>query len=374
MLKNYFPIYFKDISLSLGKYFVIAFLGLTIIALIIHINAILIVGVKSTELYIDILKLFLYAIPYVVFYITPFAFFIALIYLLYQYRKDNYILSLQMLGLSTTQIYRGFYATTFLVIIFHYSVCICILPESYKEFKTLQCELKQKHLTKFVENGIINTGIQGLAIYVDKTKGHDVFDGIFISDTRVKDITRVFFSKEGSIKLHGSEIAVVLHDGSYHQIEHQHSSFLYFDSYALVVQSSLNITKKSLDPYEMSILEMLNFNNEDDIDFFKKVKISLHQRFVWPIYSMIFAILCLRLEWCLYYVNYVRGKDSKGIGIMIQLGLLLSSLNFIMKNLSMKVLEIGTVFTYLNPILMLQMIFWMIALIQKTKKYHKNGK
>ncbi len=371
MSKMYVPIYFKDISISLGKYFIIACLGLTLITSIIQINAILIIGISSTELYFDILKLSLYSLPFIIFYITPFAFFIAVVCLLYKYRKDNYILSLQTLGLSTKQIYKSFYTTAALVVIFHYIVCVCVLPSSYKEFKSLQWDLKQKHLTKFFETGIINTRIPDLAIYVDKTRGIDVFDGIFIVDTRDKEVTRVFFAAEGSIKLYGSEIVVVLRNGSYHQIDHHHSSFLYFDSYSLVVQSNVEIINKTQDPYEMNLLEMINLKDTNDGNFFKKVKIALHQRIMWPLYSIIFTILCLRLEWCLYYSNYVRGKDSKSIVIMIQSGLLLSSLNFIMKNLSMKFLDISTVLTYLNPILVLQIIFWMIALIQKTKNNRK---
>ena len=253
----YVPIYFKDIFLSLGKYFIVTFLGLTFIALIIQINAILVVGINSAELYFDILKLSLYSLPLIIFYITPFAFFIAVVCLLYKYRKDNYIVSLQTLGLSTKQIHKSFYVTATLVIVLHYIVCVCILPSSYKEFKSLQWDLKQKHLTKFFETGIINTRIPDLAIYVDKIRSNDIFNGIFIVDTRHKEVIRVFFATEGSIKLYGSEIVVILRNGSYHQIDNGNSSFLYFDSYSLVAQSNVDIINKTQDPYEMNLLEMI---------------------------------------------------------------------------------------------------------------------
>jgi hypothetical protein len=83
----------------------------------------------------------------------------------------------------------------------------------------MQLSLKQKHLTDFVETGTIRTEIPGVAIYVNGKQGSDLFEGIFISDTRDKRVTRVFSAKEGRINSNGSELALSLRDGSYNKIE-----------------------------------------------------------------------------------------------------------------------------------------------------------
>lgn len=369
MSRRFLPTYFSDISFSLTKLFIFSCLGLLVVGLFMQMSIVVTLAIKSPNLYFDLLKLCLYLIPYSLSVIIPFAFFIATLWLLYRYRRENYLLSLQNLGLTPRKIYKPFYTIAVLVSIAHYFTYIALAPAFYAKFKTLQFELKQKHLGSLIEVGTIKSYFPEVTIYVDKTKGINTFEGIFISDNRSKDVKRVFSAKEGSINLTGSEITLLLHNGSYCNIDNKNNSILSFDSYSLSFKSDDSATiPRKIDTHEMTVSEMLSFTKGLDEVFFNKVKTTMHQKIVWPLYSMFLAVLCLKLEWLFYYKSYRRGSTSRGIMIIIVAALFLSFMNFLIQKISLKFLQFGTVLAYLNATFLLQMICLMVKFTRKTKK------
>lgn len=365
------PIYLKDIFLTTTRYFLFSFSILVLISTIIQLGVILSFGIKSIELYFDVLMLSLYSVPFLIFIVTPFAFLIAVLFLLHRYRVESHITSLCSLGLDRKRIHIGFFLVGLAVVIFHYVVCIIILPSSYENFRSMQLSLKQKHLTEFVETGTIRTEIPGVAIYVNDKKGADMFEGIFISDTRDKMITRVFAAKEGRIISDGSELGLHLKSGSYNQIENGKSSFINFDSYTLSVKLNSDIKIDRIkDVNEMSLIEMYKFNDKSSQNTFNRVKITLHQRIIWPLYTIFFVFICLQLDWYFYYRDYCRGRHSKGITIIVGVSLTFASINFLIRNLSIRFFDIGIFMNYFVPTFLLQMMLWMIK-SEKTKQIKK---
>jgi lipopolysaccharide export system permease protein len=364
-------IYSKDIFLTAARYFLFSFAVLLIISIIIQLGVFLSFGIKSIELYFDILMLCIYSIPYLIFIITPFAFLISMLFLLHRYRVEGHIISLGSFGLDLKAIHRVFFCIGIFVVIFHYLVSTMVVPTAYKSFRTMQLSLKQKHLTDFVETGTIRTEIPGVAIYVNGKQGSDLFKGIFISDTRDKRVTRIFSAKEGRINSNGSELALSLRDGSYNQIEDGKNTFIKFKSYNLSVALNADIKIDRIkDVNEMSLIEMYEFKGDSSDNNFKKIKIALHQRVIWPLYTLLFILICLRLDWYFYYMEYARGKTSKGIPMIVCTCLCFATVNFIIRNISMRFFEVGIWMNYLIPTLLLQMMLWMIK-SGKTKKIKK---
>ncbi len=362
-----FSIYFKNIFLTAARYFLFSFAVLLLISIIIQLGVFISFGIKSIELYFDILMLCIYSTPYLVFIITPFAFLISMLFLLYRYRVEGHIISLGSFGLDLKSIHRVFFCIGIFVVIFHYLVSIIVVPTAYKSFRTMQFSLKQKHLTDFVETGTIRTEIPGIAIYVNGKQGSDMFEGVFISDTRDKSITRVFSAKEGKINSNGSELSLSLKNGSYNQVENGRNTFINFKSYNLSVGLDTNIKIDRIkDVNEMTILEMYEFKGTSSDNNFKRIKIALHQRIIWPLYILLFTLICLKLDWYFYYREYSRGKTSKGIAMIVFTCLCFAIVNFLIRNISMRFFEFGILMNYLVPTLLLQMMLWMVK-SEKTK-------
>ena len=73
---------------------------------------------------------------------------------------------------------------------------IVFVPIYYESFKRIQNELQQKHITSFIEPGVIRNFSSNLAIYVNKRKNDNLFEGIFISNTQEKNVIRTFSAKK----------------------------------------------------------------------------------------------------------------------------------------------------------------------------------
>lgn len=359
-----FKIYFRDIFLSLNKNFIFTLFGITSVALINQINLITSSGIRFNHLYLDIAQMCLQMVPYIFSILIPFCVFVSTMMLLYQYRKENRIIFLQNLALSPTDIYKPFYCFVSIILIIHYVLSIVFVPIYYESFKRIQNELQQKHITSFIEPGVIRNFSSNLAIYVNKRKNDNLFEGIFISNTQEKNVIRTFSAKEGRIYFMNSEMNFELYDGFYQEIRNARLTFMSFQSYSIEINNHTHNIIKQVDPNSMSIIEMISFNDTKN-DIFTTVKSLLHQKIIWPLYSIVFLILSLKFEWEFFYRSYIRTLNSKALWITIGVGIIFTAVNFFSQNLSIKFGYIGIVFMYLAPISLLQIAFRMLKSFSK---------
>ena len=364
------PIYCRYIFITLGKYFLFAECALTLIMWLIHINNIMNIALQSSGLYVDILMLCLYIIPYIMSIVMPLALFAAISMTLYQFRKNNIVLSLYSLGIKPMQIYIPMYYLGCMIVLLHYMISFLILPVAFKHFKETQIHLKQEQISNMIEAKTIKTNIPGLEIYIDSKYGN-LLKHIFISDTRNKQVSRVFTAKEGEIKITSSSIELYLYQGTYQQIDLDHNStFMNFASYSVSLPIKQNFTtlNRVNDPNEMSFKEMLTFLDKTGLRF-NKVKSIMHQKIIWPIYSILFIFICIKLEWLYYYKDYIRDRKTKTLWYMLLFVLILASAHFIAQGISTNNIKLGILIMYLHPILLTQIMFQIL----KFKNTIKNG-
>lgn len=356
----YPKIYFRNIFLETLRSILIILISLTCIAIINQVNLVIGSGIKSPELYRDIIKLCLYMTPYFMSIIIPFSIFIGIMMTLYKYQKDKIFISLQNIGLSQKKIHRPFYVLVLFFIFIHYYLYIFIAPHSYDEFKKIQVMLQQKHISSLIEANVIQTYAPGLTIYVHKKSTDELFEGVLISDSRDKNILKTFSASKGKVFMTPENIGFELYDGIYQEIHKNNVTLLTFEKYSLSIQNSVVSSKIVIDSNIMSFNELMS--SKDTI-----ARILLHQKILWPLYSMIFAILSLKLHWLFYYENYHRGQGTKSMFIIVGIGMLLAIQNFILQNFSLKHIDIGIVMMYLNSILLLQIALQMLKFIKKHK-------
>ncbi len=360
-------IYFRDIFLSLSSYFLSTLSFLLFIAIINQINLISALGIKSTTLYLKVSKMCLYMIPYLTSIITPLAFLISINLLLHKYRKENSFIALQTIGLGPKELNRPFYILGSIIVFITYIISFFIVPMTYTQFNSTQVEIRQQNISDMLEIGVIKNYLPELTIYIDSQKKDGSLKGIFISDMRIKGIKQTFSAESGQIVINQDKINLQLINGTYNKASEKESTFLEFATYSVLIDK---IKKKiesnlSTDPNAMSFLALWKFNDQLNNNY-NKIKIAFHQKIIWPLYSLFFLFVCLKIEWLFYYKYYSHSGGNKNQFISISISVVLAISNFIIPSASLGFIKTDILITYITPLLLLQIV---TQVIESREKY-----
>lgn len=330
-------IYFIDILSILSRNILFTVAGLISLGLINQVNLIMSVGLKSSNLHVKILKLCLYLTPYLLSTVLPFSVLIGIILLMSRYRKENKIIALQNLGIGPNDLRKPLYLVGLIVVIINYWLYFFISPSFYKEFKDLQIEMRNQSVSDLIEPHVLKNYGNGMAIYIESKDEQNNLRGIFISDTRDKNSIKSFVAKSGKISSNGIELI----DGTYYENSTKGSSFIQFKNYLLTIKCPEKITN-STDPYSMSIYELYKGGFVEN-NF--KVQSVIHQKITWPLYSILFIIVCFNLEWYFSYKSYSRIGSKIWVSVLVCI--IIAAAHFLIQNLSVKLPILGSGVIYL---------------------------
>lgn len=357
-------IYSRDIFLSLSLYFLVTVSGLILIAIINQINLISSLGVRSTDLYIKISKMCLYMVPHLIYFISPIAVLISTLTLLHKFRKENKIIALQSFGINPKEISRFFYIFGCVVLLIIYLISFFVTPITYSRFKSAQFDIRQQNISDMIETGVIKSYVPGLTIYIDSRDKNGTLKGIFISDMRMNGDEQTFSAQSGLLVVSQDKINLQLQNGTYYN--KKQSIFLEFSTYSLLldtIQSKIE-DSKIIDPNSLSLEELLRFDDTSHQNF-NKIKVTLQQKIIWPLYSLLFLFICLRFEWRFYLRDYSRSASANHTIITVLICTLATIANFILQSISFKHLLIGITMSYLVPMILLQILTRVVQFNQK---------
>ena len=337
---NLKKIYFIDILWLFSRNILLSVAGLTLLGIINQVNIIMSIGIKSTNLHLKISKMCLYLAPYLVSIVLPFSVLIGTILLISKFSKENKIIALQNLSLGPVELKKPLYLVGIIVILINYWLYFSISPGLYKNFKDIQLQISKQSISDLVEPNTLKSYARGITIYVQSKDAINNLSGIFISDTRDKNTIKSFVSKSGKITSQGIELI----NGTYYEMSPSGVGFLEFKQYLLTLHSPESV-KLSTDPHSMSTSELFNASY---IEHNPKAAAVLHQKIVWPLYSLLFILICFNLEWHFSYKSYSRTGSKIWFSVVICI--MISASHFLVKNLAAKVSDGGSMLTYILPI------------------------
>lgn len=295
--------------------------------------------------------------------IIPIAILIASIMLINKLSHDRELVVLRNAGLSNTQIAKPIIIYALLVTIFNYAISLYFMPKSYREFKDMQEMFKNKYLSLFLEEGVFNSQINNLTVYIDEKTDDANFKGIFIYDNRKPDKPSTIMADSGSITRTTKGPEFLLKNGS-QQEENKSSgniSLVFFDSYrfnlSLFTETSLI---RSYDVNELYINQLFDAENLSD-NIKHEFAVNAHQRLIWPMYTIVLVLLSLGMMLSGYYSR--RNYTVKNlITAMVSGGAVILSLIF--NNLALK-------HGVLIPLLYANCLFFMILGIKLLQRYEQ---
>jgi len=199
------------ISSNFAKAFLTIFLPFFLIVSLVYLVKISALTSKIQISFGELITLYLYSIPDIVFYTLPLSFIAATANLLIKLSTDNELIALYALGLQAKKILISLRLLGFLFSMLLLTISFLGMPLS-KQFYTSFKETKKSEAKLNISAGKLGQKFGDYYIYVKEKKGKDFLD-IVIYNRTDKDKEQFFAAKKGNLNKKGSTTSLLLTDG-----------------------------------------------------------------------------------------------------------------------------------------------------------------
>ncbi|MCF6244788.1 MAG: LptF/LptG family permease [Sulfurovum sp.] len=199
------------VSSNFTKSFLTIFLPFFLIISLVYLVKIASLTSKIQLSFSELLTLYSYSVPDIVFYTLPISFVAALSNVLLKLSQDNELIALYSLGLKASKVLKPLLILGFLFSMLLLSISFLAMPLSkqlYKEFKST----KQSEAKLNIVPGKLGQKFGDYYIYVKEKKG-DIFHNLVIYNRTKKDEEQFFSSQEGKLNKKNAVTSLLLNDG-----------------------------------------------------------------------------------------------------------------------------------------------------------------
>ena len=202
------------ISSNFTKAFLTIFLPFFLIISLVFLVKIAALTSKIQITFAELITLYAYSIPEIVFYTLPISFVAALANLLMKLSQDNELIALYALGLQAGKILKGLLLIGLLFSLLLASISFLAMPISKQFYKSFKHSKKAEGKLNIVA-GKLGQKFGDYYIYV-KEKENDIFHNIVIynrTDSTDKNQEQFFSSQRGKLNKQDNIASLVLYDG-----------------------------------------------------------------------------------------------------------------------------------------------------------------
>jgi lipopolysaccharide export system permease protein len=199
------------ISSNFTKAFLTIFLPFFLIISLVYLVKIASLTSKIQISFVELLTLYSYSVPDIIFYTLPLSFIAALANVLVKLSQDNELIALYALGLKSNKVLKSLLLLSLLFSILLAVISFLAMPLSkqlYKEFKTS----KQAEAKLNIVAGKLGQKFGNYYIYVKKNKD-GIFHDIVIYNRTKKKEEQFFASQEGKLNKNNGITSLLLNDG-----------------------------------------------------------------------------------------------------------------------------------------------------------------
>ena len=245
---------------------------------------------------------------------------------------DKEIIVMKAAGINTLKIskpaiYVGLMSSAILFITVHF-----ILPLSYKNFKSLQNEIRNSSQELIIKNNIFVDLNDTQTIYVGEINKNNFYEEIFIQDrTDSKQIIELF-SKNGFISSKGNKLTLYMNQGTRISTnENNNSTIMDFKKYNIEIKKNIiqsNNDVRVIEYNEYNFFDLIKKANKD-IKNQGKLLAEAHNRNTMSLLPIVFTIIAM--------ISTLTGYQSRKPSIYrkiisISVLILIQSLIIIIKN------------------------------------------
>jgi lipopolysaccharide export system permease protein len=199
------------ISSNFTKAFLTIFLPFYLIISLVYLVKIASLTSKIQISFLELLTLYGYSIPDIVFYTLPLSFVAALANVLMKLSQDNELIALYALGLPAKQVLRRLLLLGLLFSILLLSISFLAMPLSKQYYKSFRDNKKAEAKLNIVA-GKLGQKFGDYYIYV-KEKNEDIFHDMVIYNRTDKSNEQFFSSQTGELKHNKHITSLLLNEG-----------------------------------------------------------------------------------------------------------------------------------------------------------------
>ena len=315
----------------------------------------------------DFLTLTGLLMPSLVGMVLPIALLCATIYTYNRLSNESELLVLKAAGISRIGAAKPALILAFIVMCFGYGISLYILPVSYSKFRDMQYYFRDNYASLMLEEGIFNTPLPGLAVYVREKTPNGKLKGILVHENSNPKKPITYMAESGWLEKSDTGMSFIMKKGSSQQINRDTGevNILYFDSYPLDIsfytKSDGERTRKA---DEMFVTELLNPPpdlQEKERNYYLA---SGYDRILWPVYNFALPLFVLSI---LLTGDLNRRGQSKRIIFCVVVSVALIIISVMAKNMVRSGKDFAIIFMYLPVTFTIIYSFIRLGRIKRVK-------
>ena len=184
------------------------------------------------------LGLFLYMtlllLPSLLAIILPVALFVTVLYVYHQLISDREIVVLKAATLSHARLAGPALWAALIIMGLLYFINLVLMPVGFHEFKNIQSQVRNSFASLLLREGVFNTPINGLTIYVRERKSNGELRGILVHQENGQETPSTVMAESGLLVQTPDGLRLVMSNGNRQEVNVSDGdlSLLYFEQYA----------------------------------------------------------------------------------------------------------------------------------------------
>jgi len=247
----------------------------------------------GTFLYLTLLSL-----PNLLDIIVPIALFTVVMFVYSKLITDREIAVMRAAGVSQLGLAYPAFLLTGAVVAFSYFLNLWLVPESYRNFKDMQWDIRFKYSHVLLQEGRFNHVGKGIVVYVRERSQDGQLLGILMHDNRNEEHPYTMMASRGAMVETDQGAQVVMFDGNRQEISPDSGqlSLLYFDrSVVKLPQPQGHSGIRHREARERTVSELFDVENDTNLDpkNFGKFRVEGHKRLLAPVRAAGYTLIGL---------------------------------------------------------------------------------
>jgi lipopolysaccharide export system permease protein len=199
------------ISANFSKSFLLTFLPFFLIISLVYLVRISSLTAKIKLTLPELLTLYSYSVPDIIFYTLPLSFIAALTNVLLRMSTDNELIALYALGLKANRVLKSLFTISLLFSILLLIISLFAMPTTKQLFKSFKQEKRSAAKLNIVP-GKLGQKFGDYYIYIKEKRDERFYDLVIYNRTD-KNHEQFFASKQGMLRQNPSQTSLLLKDG-----------------------------------------------------------------------------------------------------------------------------------------------------------------
>ena len=235
-------------------------------------------------------------VPSLVMIIAPVALFAAIIFTLNKLNGDSELVVMSAAGLSPTRLLRPIAILTLAVAMLVGTITLWAMPASFAELRNLLMKVRADFLSRVVREGQFTTLDRGFVFHYREREPNGGLAGIFMQDRRDPEKLNTYIAEKGLTVENEKQNYLILEKGSVQRQSRgsRDPVMVVFDRYAIdLAQFGSEGEGAPLKPRERSTMELVRPSADDEYASrnMGSMRAELHDRFVNPLYAVVFGMI-----------------------------------------------------------------------------------